>query len=177
MSLKLITPAHHYQPSFQGYIQELGEEERYPFVLDLDATDFEAYLIRLQEIEQGTNLPTGHMPSSTYWLMEDDELIGVSNLRHGLNDTIRHLGGHIGLSIRPSRRGQGLSKILLQQTIDKASAMGIESLHIHCYRHNTASARMIMACGGVLESEVILEQESESKIVQRYLCAVSSTRQ
>lgn len=172
MSIKLVAPDSCYQQSYHRYIQELGDEERYPFPLDFDYQDFPAYLARLKEIEQGINLPTGYVPSSTYWLVENDELIGVSNLRHHLNDTIRHTGGHIGLSIRPSHRRKGLSKTLLQLTIGKAKAMGIETVHIHCYRHNTASARMIQACGGVLESEVILDQGSEPEIIQRYLCSV-----
>lgn len=172
MTIKLIAPDISYQQSYHRYIQELGDEERYPFPLDFDYQDFPAYLSRLKEIEQGINLPTGYVPSSTYWLVQNDELIGVSNLRHSLNDSIRHAGGHIGLSIRPSQRRKGLSKTLLQLTIGKAKAMGIETVHIHCYRHNAASARMIRACGGVLESEVILNQGPEPEIIQRYLCAV-----
>ncbi|GGD61458.1 GNAT family N-acetyltransferase [Lacimicrobium alkaliphilum] len=172
MSIKLIAPDMRYQQSYHQYIQELGDEERYPFPLDFDYQDFPAYLARLTEFEQGVNLPPGYVPSSTYWLVENDELIGVSSLRHSLNDIIRHAGGHIGMSIRPSHRGKGLSKTLLQLTIGKAKAMGIETVHIHCYRHNTASARMILAFGGVLESEVILDQKPQSDIIQRYLCAV-----
>lgn len=172
MSIKLVAPDICYRQSYHRYIQELGDDERYPFPLDFDYQDFPAYLARLKEIEQGIRLPAGYVPSSTWWLVENDELIGVSNLRHYLNNSIRHIGGHIGLSIRPSRRGKGLSKALLQLTIGKAKAMGVKTVHIHCYRHNTASARMIMACGGALESEVILDQSPGSEIIQRYLCAV-----
>ena len=93
------------------------------------------------------------MPSSTFWLVDGEELVGVSNLRHRLNAGLREYGGHIGLGIRPSRRGQGLSVELLKRTIEQARARGIGEVHIHCHASNSASARMIQRAGGVLDAE------------------------
>lgn len=166
MPLELILPCADYEPSYRRYITELGDEERYPFPLDWAHDDFAALLQRLDEFRNGVNIPDGFVPSTTYWLVDGDELLGVSNLRHYLNDRIRHVGGHIGLGIRPSQRGQGLGKQLLQLTIGEAHQRGLGELHIHCHKHNLPSARMIMANGGVLESEVVLES---SEAVQRYL--------
>lgn len=168
-SLSLIKPNLKYQDSYQSYIKELGDAERYPFPLDFDHSDFAAMLDRINDFEQGENLPKGYVPSSTYWLIQDDELIGVANLRHELNESLKTAGGHIGLGIRPSHRGQGLSIQLLNMTLEKAKKKGINPVHIHCYQENTVSARLIEACGGELDSEV----DEGGVVVQRYLIDLS----
>lgn len=153
-TIQLIKPCESFEQSYRDYIEELGDEERYPFPLDFEHDDFPALLKKLTRFEQGIDLPEGFVPSTTYWLVEGKELLGVSNLRHHLNEKIRHVGGHIGLGIRPSMRRKGLSEVLLQKTIERGRIMGIEDVHIHCHKHNQPSVRMIEACGGKLESEV-----------------------
>jgi predicted acetyltransferase len=164
--LKLIKPNIKYQSSYLSYIEELGDEERYPFPLDFDEQDFSAMLERIEQFEQGINLPAGYVPSSTYWLIHNDEIIGVSNLRHHLNVELLKAGGHIGLSIRPSCRGGKFSVQLLQMTFAEAVAKGINQIHVHCYADNVASAKMIQAGGGVLQSEELI---AEGQSVQRYV--------
>lgn len=157
VTYKLVTPSLRYEQSFRTYITELKDEERYPFVLDLDASNFNDYLRRLNEFKQGIDIPEGYVESSTFWLVCGDALLGVSNLRHRLNEQIAHVGGHVGLGIRPSARGKGLSTLLLHWTCEIAKAQGIgespnKTLHVHCYSQNEASKRMIESSGGVLNS-------------------------
>ena len=83
-------------------------------------------------------------------LVDGDQLVGVSNLRHKLNEDLKRAGGHIGLGIRPSRRGMGASRVLLSLTIAEARLMGIDCLHIHCHENNRASSAMIEGAGGEL---------------------------
>ena len=168
MTVELVRPSAKYESSYRAYIAELGDEERYPFPLDFDHVDFPALLCRLNDFEAGRNLPEGYVPSSTYWLVENGELAGVSNLRHFLNERIFNAGGHIGLGIRPRARGRGLGSLLLSLTIAEARRKGIGDLHIHCHKHNAASARMIMANGGVLASEL---RNGEDGIIQRFVVA------
>lgn len=165
--LSLVQPTPALEASYRSYIAELGGEERYPFPLDFDASDFPALLQRVENLARGIDVPEGFVPSSTFWLVEDGELVGVSNLRHTLNDRIRHCGGHIGLGIRPSRRGHGLGNALMRRTIEQARARGIGELHIHCHKHNAASARMIIANGGALGSEVAIGEPVE--VIQRFI--------
>ena len=164
--MKLIKPNIKYQASYLSFIEELGDEERYPFPLDFDYQNFSAMLERIEQFEQGVNLPAGYVPSSTYWLIENDEIIGVSNLRHHLIEQLIVAGGHIGLSIRPSCRGGNFSVQLLQMTLAEAVKKGINQVHIHCYADNVASAKMILAGGGVLHSEELM---AEGQTVQRYV--------
>ncbi len=170
-SLKLVEPSNRLGPSFHRYISELGNEERYPFVLDFDASDFTAWLNRIRRLARPVGSPDAPVPSSTYCLVDGEELVGVSNLRHQLNDQVRHIGGHIGLGIRPSQRGRGLGTVLMARTIDKATAIGLTDLHIHCHANNPASAAMIVANGGVLHSQVAA---ADGLIVQRYVVSKQS---
>jgi predicted acetyltransferase len=163
--MQLILPNPTYEASYRHYIHELGDEKRYPFPLGFDHADFQELLAKLERFRNGIDLPDGFVASSTYWLVDGNELVGVSNLRHHLNERIRRAGGHIGLGIRPSMRGKGLGKHLLRATIEQAMAHGIQEVHIHCYKNNLPSARMIIANGGTLESEVV----EGAEVVQRYL--------
>lgn len=172
MSCALVLPSRKHVQSYRAYIRELGDEERYPFPLEFDHTDFGALLQRLQDFKNGTRIPEGFVPSSTFWLVDETELIGVSNLRHFLNEKIRHCGGHIGLGIRPSYRGRGFSNILMALTIEQGRKRGIDELYIHCHKDNHASARMIMNNGGVLDTEIA--DGKPAKIVQRYLVAANT---
>ncbi len=171
MTVELILPRLEYELSYGAYIRELGDEERYPFPLDFEHRDFAALLRRLDDFANGVSLPEGFVPSSTYWLVEGGELIGVSNLRHYLNDRISHHGGHIGLGVRPSYRGRGLGSVLLSFTIQEARKKGIAPIHIHCHKSNTASAKMIARNGGVLDSEVA--DKGSTEIIQRYYVAAA----
>jgi predicted acetyltransferase len=150
--MKLIKPNSRYQASYNAYVDELGDENRHPFPLDFDHRDFPALLDKIRHYETSDDLPEPFVPSSTFWLVEGGEIIGMSNLRHRLNAVLKQSGGHIGLGIRPSKRGLGLGSRLLQMTIDQARLMDIGDVHVHCYAHNQASANMIKACGGVLDS-------------------------
>lgn len=166
MNTTLILPRLDFQKSYNAYIRELGDEERYPFPLDFDHEDFPALLRRLEDFAGGTNLPDGFVPATTYWLVQGDELVGVSNLRHRLNQNLRSYGGHIGLGVRPSYRGRGLGSRLLALTIQEARRKGIGQIHIHCNKGNAPSRRMIPRNGGRLESEET--EPGSDEVLQRY---------
>lgn len=163
-AFELIAPKLDYEPSYCSYIHELGNEERYPFPLDFDHADFPALIARLNNLAAGVGVPDGFVPSSTFWLVDGPELIGVSNLRHYLNDRLLQHGGHIGLGIRPSYRGRALGSRLLALTVLEARKRGIVQVHVHCHTHNMPSARMIVRNGGVIESE----GDYQGQPIQRY---------
>ena len=174
MTVSFVQPHVAYEASYVAYIRELGDAERYPFPLDFEHDDFPALLKRLEDCASGVNLPEGFVPSSTYWLIEDGEIVGVSNLRHYLNDRIREYGGHIGLGIRPSCQGRGLGTRLLALTIEAARRRGIGEIHVHCNKDNPASAGMIVANGGMLDSEI--EHGDPVEVIQRYIIAAERGR-
>jgi len=167
--MQLINPSDKYSKSYISYIKELGNEERYPFTLDLDFKDFPSYLKQLRDFSDGKNLPKHAVQNTTYWLLDNAQIVGVTNIRHRLNEHIEHCGGHIGLSIRPAFRGKGLGSVLMRLSIEKLTLMGVNKIHIHCHKTNLSSAKIIMNNGGILDSEI-----SENKeVIQRYIKTVS----
>ena len=169
--LALVTPDTAWQDSYLRYIEELGDEERYPFPMDFDHRDFPALLQKIADFAAGENLPAGYVPSTTLWLVHGAKLLAVVNIRHYLNDNLRHAGGHIGLGVRPSARGQSLGSYLLGLGVRYARTLGIGDVHVHCYQDNPGSVGMIKRCGGQLDSEVALSDTPSPTIVQRYIIA------
>lgn len=160
----LVKPHLRFKESYNNYINELADEERYPLTMDFDHTNFDSFLNKLKEYENGESLQEGHVANITYWLVEGSEIIGVSNLRPKLNEQIQYCGGHIGLGIRPSKRGQNFGSRLLELTIQEAWKLGLTELHIHCYKSNLASVKVIQANNRRLHSEIDVDQ-----VVQRYV--------
>lgn len=163
--MKLVIPSSELKQSYCDYINELGDEERYPFTLDLPFENFDAWLSQVNDFSQGKNLLENSVTNSTLWLVENHEIIGVTNVRHYLNTQIEHCGGHIGLSIKPSKRGKGFGKVLMAKSIEYLRSLGVLDIHIHCYKSNPASAQSIMANGGKLDSEII----EYGQVIQRFI--------
>ena len=98
--------------------------------------------------------PDGLVPSDYFWVVDDDdEVVGFLALRHHLNDFLLELGGHIGYSVRPSRRREGHAKRALGLAVRRAAGLGLERVLVTCDADNRASAEVIEANGGVLEDE------------------------
>ena len=110
------------------------------------------------------------MPHTTFWLVEDGEIVGVSSLRYQMTERLKLLGGHIGFGVRPSAQGRGVAKELLRQTLAQAAHLGISEAMVICLKENIASARVIQANGGQLESEYSVPEYSG--LLQRYVIPI-----
>ena len=91
----------------------------------------------------------------------DNKLIGMVNIRCEDNDVILGWAGHIGYCVRPSERRKGYAKAQLALALDVCRERGMKRVMISCDRENPASAKTIMANGGVLEREFWMEERSE----------------
>lgn len=167
--LRLESPRRGLRDSYRGFVDEvlaLGEE-LIPFPLRFPHDDFEALLARLHDCAQGIGIPDGFVPHTTWWLVRGaSDVVGVVNLRHRLTSALVNDGGNIGYGIRPSARRQRLGREILAQGLVKARAHGLARVRLTCARKNTASARIILDNGGVLDSEGFIFERGE--VVQRY---------
>lgn len=126
------------------------------YVLRSMANDFEAFIKRLKEDEDGTNLAPGIIPQSTYWLVRDDGyLIGESRVRHSLTSRLEQSGGHVGLFVRPSERGRGYGTLLLKLTLREAKTMGLKRVLITCGQENKAALKIIENNNGKRDTDGI----------------------
>lgn len=107
------------QDSYRDLIREFLErgEPPVPFPLKFPNEDFAAFLARLAACARGEGLL---VPHSTYWLVSDGAVVGVSNLRHKLTDALRREGGNIGYGVCPSARRQGFATELVRRTLERA---------------------------------------------------------
>ena len=168
--LSLIKPTVKYEKSYRSYIRELGDSERYPFTLDFDFDDFTSLVTRLDNCSLGIDLPDGSVPHTTFWLVENGDIVGVSSLRHRMTDRLKRLGGHIGFGVRPSAQGRGVAKELLRRTLSEAIHLGISEVLVICLKDNIASSRVIRANGGRLESEYSAPEYAG--LLQRYVIPI-----
>lgn len=156
--MQLIEPCMEHEADYLNYLAELGDQPRIPFPLTFPCQPFSALVNRLVAESQGVGLPEGFVANSTYWLVQNDRILGVSNLRHHLTPALTQCGGHIGYGVRPSEQGRGVGKELLRQTLLKARLKGISHVLLTCATENIASCGVILANGGVLENEVLAPQ-------------------
>ena len=100
-------------------------------------------------------LPEDRVHSDYYWITDgagaEEEVVGFLALRHALTPWLLEEGGHIGFSVRPSRRGQGHAGRALALALPRAAELGLDRVLLTCDESNVASARTIERNGGVYE--------------------------
>ena len=106
----------------------------------------------------------GLVPSYTYFLIRknDNKIIGMIDLRLGLNDYLRNYGGHIGYSIRPTERKKGYNKLNLYLILQVAQNHNLEKVLITCADYNEGSRKTILALGGKFEKNTFDESDNET---------------
>ena len=117
--------------------------------------DFPAYVQRLADNEEGVNLPSGVVPHSHRWLLDDTgDIVGVVRVLHNIGT--RFLAeeiGHIGYDVPPSFRGKGYGIACLKTGLEIACTLNLERVLLCADTDNPASWRTIEHCGGILEVE------------------------
>lgn len=116
-------------------------------------SSFEKWLVEKENESLGINLKEGYVPQTIYFVMENEEIIGIGKIRHYLNENLLVRGGHIGIGISSNYRGQGIGTKALELLLFEAlNAYGIEKVLLTNSESNIASRRIVEKCGGELES-------------------------
>jgi len=132
--------------------KKAGEE--LPFPLREEWTIYKEVLRNLEGYETGAVPSTILVKHSTYFFVNDkNELLGFSNIRHELNDSLMNEGGHINYAIRPSQRNKGLGTKILELSLIEARKMGIDKVLLNCETNNVASEKIFLKNGAVFWKE------------------------
>jgi predicted acetyltransferase len=179
VSARLVPPSPRYAASYVAALREGFSFATQPSALqqpieDIEV-DFAGYIARITDQAGTVTLPTGEVvpkvPFSVFWLVEDETFIGQLKLRHELNAHLRQEGGHVGYSIRPSRRGKGYGRLILKLGLEECRRVGLDRVLVTCGDDNLASARIIEANGGRLED--VIDHPTGRGRVRRYWIEVT----
>ena len=118
----------------------------------LSHEDFTKWVQHEIDSAHGKNIKPGRVPGTTFVLYIDDTPVGVSNLRHYLNENLQQDGGHIGTHILPEYRGRGYGNIITLETLKKAKETGINPVLIFNRDDNVPAWRTSEKLGGKLDS-------------------------
>jgi predicted acetyltransferase len=128
--------------------------------LDLTEAGCAAFTELLRSFsDPATELPDNLVHCDYYWITDGDdggaaageEVVGFLALRHRLTAWLLEEGGHIGYSVRPSRRREGHASRALGLALRRAAELGLDRVLVTCDEPNRPSARTIERNGGVLE--------------------------
>jgi len=122
-------------------------------------TNYEEWVMKINDAANGINLPEGWVPYSFYLLVNDEKIIGSISIRHDLDEMLRLYGGHIGYNIRPSERRKGYATKMLSLGLEKCKELGLKEVLITCKKDNIGSAKTIENNGGILEEEIYVKEE------------------
>ena len=165
--LRLTAPAAEYADDIRSFRQEVLEcdtgEDLFAGCLSLDdcaSAEEWIELCRLRKAEDTCEQTGVQVPSDTYLAVRirDNRVVGVIDLRHHIDHPILGTwGGHCGYTVRPSERGKGYAKQMLQLNLQNAEDLGIERFLVTCNEQNAASERVILANGGVYENTLCVD--------------------
>lgn len=172
--MKLVFPNIRYKEKAIQYINEFYEyysEANGCGALDwyLQESTYEEWLQKVLDDMDIANIIPPRVPALTYFYVreEDDEIIGMINIRLALNDFLQKEGGHIGYGIRPTQRQKHYGTNMLNEGLKVCHTIGINKVIITCDKVNIASANVIKNCNGELDAEFYSETFKE--VIQRYV--------
>lgn len=139
-----------------------GEEQPHGSGLwDLDRVDVtlagcrEVVAHLLAQRDPATELPEGRVHCTYLWITDpaagEAEFVGYLALRHALTPWLLEEGGHIGYSVRPSRRREGHASRALVLALDRAAGLGLDRVLLTVDEDNAGSRAVIEGAGGVYE--------------------------
>lgn len=144
--------------------------------LDKGYTDYDSWLTGIELEKDVKSCPENRSPSYTFFLIRvcDNKIVGMTNLRHILTETLLQHSGNIGYGIRPTERGKGYSKILLYLVLQKCKNLGLVRVLLSANDSNPPSWKTILSLGGVLENRIPNKYE-KGEVLGRYWIDVNDS--
>lgn len=171
--LRFVFPTAAYETAAREYIEEFiqyGSEINGTGGLDdyLQNSTYEAWLGKIHAQLDIANIPEGKVPCITYFAVREEDLriVGMVNIRLGMNRFLLTEAGQIGYSVRPTERRKRYGTEILRMALKVLRSVGYSETVLTCSKENPGSAGVIRNCGGILETEVFSKTFQET--LQRY---------
>ena len=128
-----------------GFINEYNGIER---------KDFDDALDCMIANSRGERLPEGYVPATSYFLWNDENIVGKFDLRHYLCRSLITGAGHIGYYIAPEYRGKGYASAGLALLLKEAAkTVPEDEIYLRVRKNNPASLRVMLKNGGTIKDE------------------------
>ena len=169
--ITLKRPIKEYEPKAVAFKQEFIENGETTIngseLLDqMDSYD-EWLKSVIDNISPDTVNPAWVVTDTYFAFDEDDNIVGIIDLRHELNDFLKDFGNS-GYSVRPSQRRKGYATEMLKLILERARQVGMDKLQLSVERSNEASVKTITKNSGKYERSFTFEGE-EADVYMIYL--------
>jgi predicted acetyltransferase len=156
--VKLVLPSLKYASAYLRALKlfdEIGKKTALGVHIPINTIkDLTPYFKKARENRNGVNLEKGRVPSTTYWAVVGNKVVGRVDIRHKLNKNLRVIGGHIGYTVVPTERQKGYGTQMLACALPLAKKLGIKNVLVTCDAANIGSKKIIESNGGKLINQV-----------------------
>lgn len=122
---------------------------------------WDEYTYRMLSWRRGEHLPEGWVRSGFFVAVDHGHIVGRVSVRYELNESLGHVGGHIGYGVLPEARRQGVAAALCRFGLQELAAAGVDRALITCNADNEGSKATIISCGGVLDAQLPTVRNAE----------------
>ena len=127
------------------FVREIPEDEN-GFINEyygIERKDFDDALDCIIANSKGERLPEGYVPATSYFLWNDEEIVGKFDLRHYLCESLIKGSGHIGYYIAHEHRGKGYASAGLALLLKEAAkTVPEDEIYLRVRRNNPASLKV-----------------------------------
>lgn len=152
--IKLIKPSLKHKNKYKEMINEWQQfgGPYVPCIIDydcnnpIDKLDYDATLKVVDDYSNGKifDYDVDYFESSDfYFIFDDDDLIGMGEIRHNLKPLGIKTIGHIACGIRPSKRKKGYAKKSVECMIEKLKEDGVDEVIVCHYSENNITPKII----------------------------------
>ena len=165
----LTTPSEQYRESFLLGAAEFDAERRLDstyavclgYSLKTLERQFSSFIHSLSNLADNSDSSTNWYVDQVLWLIDKEEYIGQASIRPELcTSYLITYGGHIGYSIRPSKRRQGYGKKILALSLEKSRDIGLRKILVTCDSDNIGSKKIIEHNGGQFETAMEMDNKA-----------------
>lgn len=119
-----------------------------------------------RQLDAPATTPPNWVPMTQFVCLRGEKIVGMIQVRRELNDFLREYAGHIGYSVRPDERQQGIATWMLQNVLPHCRDIGLTRVMVACEPWNVGSRKTILRNGGVYEKTV--HEDGENIDLEHY---------
>ena len=170
--VKLVLPTKKYENSYYELIDSAKKNYEYEQLGNARLKENETFsdmLKRLSERRRGININENDVASEGYFIINNEEIVGIVDLRQRLNKNYFTRLGHVTIFIKREERNKGYATEALKLAKKKYAQKYVTDILISCYTDNYAFRRVIEKNGGVLKSTYLDKIIYTPKEVSKYI--------